>query len=190
MKKLIFAFVVSTIVSGCTFTSQAVQVTPELKLNNAMKGTGKTVKITVVDERSSKSLGQRGASNIGADLTIQGELANIVDSTIKTGLEKQGFSNSNNAVGKSAKLKVVIRNLDYKVITGFWSGTIRSECGVKAVCKSSSGNEYEKLYNGLFEKGAIVVANEEENNKYVSAAVSDAINKLLNDKDLGQCLAE
>jgi uncharacterized lipoprotein len=189
MKKLVITLAVSTICYGCAFTPQAVRVTPELNLTNVMNGSGKAIKVTVVDERSSKSLGQRGARDMGADLTVQGDLTNIVESAIKTGLEKQGFSSSSNE-GKFAKLKVEIRNLDYKVITGFWSGTIRSECGVKAICKSSSGNEYEKLYNGLFEKSVQVVANEQENNEYVSAAVSDAVNKLLNDNGLGRCLAE
>lgn len=188
MKKLVIILAVSAICSGCAFTPQAVRITPELNVTNVMNGTGNAIKVTVVDERSSKSLGQRGAHNMGADLTVQGELANIVDSAIKTGLGKQGFRT--NVEGKSAELKVEIRNLDYEAITGFWSGTIRSECGLKAICKSSLRNEYEKLYNGLHEESVQVVANEQENNEYVSAAVSDAVNKLLNDNELGRCLAE
>jgi uncharacterized lipoprotein len=162
----------------------------------------KAVQVTVVDERPSKTLGQRGARNIGASLTVEGELSTIIQSTIQSGLEQQGFKISDNGFSniteasrnlnhdEASNLKIEIRSLDYKVISGFFSGTIRSECAVKAICKSRSGKEYEKLYNGLFEQPALVIATADENNRYVSAAVSDAIDKLLNDDKLGYCLAD
>jgi len=190
MRIVLFALATATICSGCAFTPQAVQVKPEVRLNNATAAAGQVVNVAVVDERPSKNLGQRGAHNVGADLTVQAELSEIVGSAIKEGLEKEGFKPSAQGDEPSAKLKVEVRSLEYKVISGFWSGTIRSECAMKALCKSSSGAEYEKFYSGVFEKSIQVIATEKENDAYVSASVSDAVNKLLNDRDLGRCLAQ
>ncbi|HEY6530614.1 MAG TPA: YajG family lipoprotein [Cellvibrionaceae bacterium] len=172
-------------VSGCTFNPQAVSISPDLKPTGVIHGEGKNVVVTVSDERASQSLGQRGAGNVGADLTVQGDLTEIIQSSVESGLQKQGFNLSN----AGSSLKVEIRNLDYKFLTGMWSGTIRTECGLKAIC-SAGGKSYDKFYRGKYEKSVQVAGTSAENNTYVSSSVSDAVNQLINDPELGKCLSQ
>jgi hypothetical protein len=143
----------------------------------------------VADERPSKVIGQRGVGGVGADITVEGDLQNIVTSAITSGLTKHNFAVATQLIGDASKLRVEIRNLDSKNIMGFWSGTLRDEFSLKAICKSAAGVEYQKLFNGLFETSIQVVPTGEANDKYISAAVSDGVNQLVNDDGLLKCLA-
>lgn len=83
-----------------------------------------------------------------------------------------------------------IRNLDYRVVVGFWAGTLSTECGLKAICIHGSARPFEQLYRGEFQESVQVVQTAEANQKYINAAVSKAINALLQDPRLIQCLAQ
>lgn len=174
----------STLCSGCVYGPQQVRVAPELNLTNVVDGAGKTVRLLVVDERTSKNLGQ---TEEGADFTLQGKLPNVVESAIRTALEKQGFNSSRNERKGAANLHVGIRRLEYNVKPGYLFRSVHAESEINAVCKSASGGEFIRPYTGLLEKSVFFIG-WGTNGDYVSTAVSEAINKLLNDKELAACL--
>jgi len=148
------------------------------------------VHLTVLDERPSKVIGQRGVGGAGADMTVEGDLVSIVSGAISSGLGQRKFVTTPTSVKDASALRVEIRSLDAKNIMGFWAGTLRDEFSLKGICKSAKAGEYEQMYGGLFETSVQVVPTGEANDKYVSAAVSDGVNKLLNDDQLLRCLAE
>jgi len=176
--------------SACTFTAQSVKITPEVKATSTVSAAGKTVDLSVADERPSKVIGQRGVSAVGADMTAEGDLEKTVTTAIVSGLTLHAFAVGAHEGKAASKLHVEIRNLSSKNIMGFWSGTLRDEFGLKAVCKSGAGGEYQKMYNGVFEKNIQVVPTGDANNEYISKAVSDAVNQLVNDDALLKCLVE
>jgi len=176
--------------SGCAFQSQAVKITPEVKSISNVSGSGKNVQLVVLDERPSKVIGQRGVGSAGADMTVDGDLQSIVAAAISSGLEQHRFSTQSQDSHDLSRLRVEIRNLESKNIMGFWAGTLRDEFSLKGICKSAKGGDYEQMYNGIFETSIQVVPTGEANNKYISAAVSDAVNKLVNDDQLLRCLVE
>jgi uncharacterized lipoprotein len=182
--------VVTSMSSGCAFQSQAVRITPDVKSTPGVSGDGKSIQLVVLDERPSKVIGQRGVGSAGADITVEGDLQSIVRSAISSGLEQHRFSAQAQENHDLSRLRVEIRNLDSKNIMGFWAGTLRDEFSLKGICKSAKGGDYEQMYNGLFETSIQVVPTAEANNRYISAAVSDAVNKLVNDDQLLRCLAE
>lgn len=187
--KLMMGAVVLVQCAGCAWQAQAVKITPELKSTSTLSGNGKTVELSIADERPSKTIGQRGVSGVGADMTVDGDLEKIVRDALVAGLAKHNFALGGNARSAASKLHIEIRNLSSKNIMGFWAGTLRDEFGLKAFCKSDSGAEYQKMYNGVFETSIQVVPTGEANNKYVSSAVSDGVNQLVNDDGLLSCLA-
>ncbi|MBR0347478.1 MAG: hypothetical protein IJI03_19700 [Rudaea sp.] len=166
-----------------------MKIHPDVKSSATINGGGKGVQLSVRDERPSKVIGQRGVGGAGADMTVEGDLVNIVSGAVLSGLSQRNFSASNTGDG-AAQLRVEIRNLSSKNIMGFWSGTLRDEFSLKGACKSSKGTDYEEMYNGVFETSLQVVPTGEANDKYVSQAVADSVNKLVSDDKMLRCLAE
>ena len=126
---------------------------------------------------------------MGADLTLAQDLPTIVRSAVSDGLQRQGFTPKTEKPADGRELRVEIRNLDYGVNVGFWTGTLRTECGLKAICVLGTDRPYERLYRGEVEETVLVVQGAEANNKYVNEALSKALNELLQDSQLSQCLA-
>lgn len=122
-------------------------------------------------------------------MTVDGDLVSIVSGAVLSGLSQRSFS-AGNAGDSAAQLRVEIRNLSSKNIMGFWAGTLRDEFSLKGICKSSKGTDYEEMYNGVFETSIQVVPTGEANEKYISQAVADSVNKLVSDDKMLRCLAE
>ena len=87
------------------------------------------------------------------------------------------------------ELRVEIRSLDYYVTQGFWAGTLRTECALKAYCVIGDSRPYENLYRGEHQESVQIVQSEEANQRYINLAVSNAINALLEDPQLIRSLA-
>jgi hypothetical protein len=86
-------------------------------------------------------------------------------------------------------LRVEIRDLTYKADMGFWAGTLNVDCALKAICQIGQSRPVEKLFRGEHQESIQVVQGEDANIKYVNDAVSKAVNELLGDPELEQCLA-
>ena len=109
----------------CAFTPQAVVITPRLEVESSRIGADQSLGLSVVDERPRQTLGTRGVRGIGAELTIAGNLQEIVQEAISEGLSRRGFRSLYGQSTEGRDLRVEIRNLDYTVIEGFWAGTLR-----------------------------------------------------------------
>lgn len=191
MKKSLFVLsVLVLLTSGCAFTPQAVVLKPDIQPTLAPVGEGRTVLVTVVDERPRSTLGTRGARGVGAELTVQGDLTKVVETAVADGLQRQGFVVTPDKPSDGRELRVEIRNLDYGVTVGFWAGSLRTECGLKAVCIIGSTRPYEQLYRGEHQESVQVVQTAEANEQYLNIALSKAINSMLQDPRLSQSLAQ
>lgn len=175
--------------SGCAFTPQSVVLKPEVAPASVAVSQGQPVLLTVVDERPRSTLGTRGAMGVGAELTVAGELTEAVRKAITEGLQSKGFTLVTEKPADGRELRVEIRNLDYRVVVGFWVGTLNAECGLKAVCILGPDRPFEQLYRGEVQDSVMVVQTAEANEKYINAAVSKAVNSLLQDPKLAEALA-
>lgn len=191
MKRSWILLIVSVLLSsGCAYTSQAVTLKPEIQPPSVSIGQGKPVLLTVVDERPRSTLGTRGVRGVGAEITVAGDLTGTVRNSLADGFQHQGFKPTSDKPTDGRELRVEIRNLDYRVTQGFWSGTLNTECGLKATCIIGSARPYEQLYRGEFEESIQFAQTAEANEKYINSAVSRAINLLLQDSRLSRCLAQ
>ena len=100
----------------------------------------------------------------------------------------RGFP-TESSTADNRELRVEIRSLEYQVTQGFWSGTLRTDCALKATCVVGSARPYEHLYRAEYEESIAFVKGDEENKKYINDIVSKALNQLLSDEKLIKCLA-
>jgi predicted esterase YcpF (UPF0227 family) len=77
----------------------------------------------------------------------------------------------------------------YSMIMGFWAGTMRAQCSLKAVCIVGNTRPFEKMYHGERVESVQVVQTAAENTEYVNDAISKAVNAVLVDPELSNCLA-
>ncbi len=188
-----FAVILSVIVvvlSACAFAPhKQIAIKPDISVTNSTIGQGQNIGIVVVDERTKSTLGTRGVRGVGSEIAVEGDLRIPIRNSIADGLKRQGFTPVNENPPDDRQLRVEIRNLDYNVIMGFWSGTLKTGCGLKGVCILGNSRPYEKLYLGEFQESIQVVQSEAANERYINAAVSSAVNNLLQDIQLMRCLA-
>ncbi len=180
------------IFSGCAFAPQAVLLKPDVNIRSGNIGSNKPIILNVIDERTKTTLGTR-APNLGADLTIEGDIVETVSDSLSKGLLAQGFQitkSSDEGTTKPKELRVELRSLEYRVIRGFFSGTLKTESAMKGICIVDLLRPYEKLYRGAHEESIQIVQTEASNNKYINIALSHTINNLLSDSSLLKCLAK
>ena len=166
-RRLVVVGAITIGLSGCAFTPQAIELQPKVNVVESSIGQGRVVYVNVVDERGKTTLGIRGAG-VGADLTLKGDLRTIIRSSTIGGLTRQGFSPTMETVPGARELRVEVRSLDYQVIRGFWQGTLRTTCSLKAICKQGTAREYERLHNGKYEVGVQVVQSDDRNTRFVN----------------------
>lgn len=189
MNRVVVLCALCLALTGCAFTPQGITLTPKVEVAPSEIGKGKELPLNVVDERSKKTLGTVGARNIGADITINGDIVVSVQKAISEGLSRMNFKPTTDRNGMKNELRVEIRNLDYTVIVGFWAGTLRVDAALKGICLRDGLRPYEKLHHGEFVESVQVVQSQEANTEYINQALSTAVNALLSDKELIACLA-
>ena len=89
----------------------------------------------------------------------------------------------------SNQLRVEIRNLDYVVNTGFWANNLNIEFLLKGICLKGDSRPYEQTYRGVFNRNVQSVQGLGENSNFINDVVSKAINALLMDENMLNCLA-
>jgi uncharacterized lipoprotein len=168
---------------GCAFTPQAVIITTDVFPSRSTVGVNRPVALTVVDERPRQRLGTRSGIAVGAELTLRDDLAWTVRQALAQDL---WVSNGSDAEGR--ELRVEIRNLDYSITQTFTANTLSVDFTLKGICIRGAQHPYEQLYRGDTTTNTYVVQDEKSNNRNVSAAVSKAINAVLQDDGLRACL--
>jgi uncharacterized lipoprotein len=191
MKRLsVILLSVGAIISGCAFVPhKPVGINPDISVKENANGQNQKVWVNVIDERPRTTLGTRGVRGIGSEISVEGDLSVAIRNAISDGLRRQGFSPVDVRISGARELRIEVRNLEYNVIMGFWTGTLRTECGLKGICVIGESRPYENLYRGEYEESILIIQSDEDNIRYINLAVSKAVNALLADPRLMQWLA-
>jgi uncharacterized lipoprotein YajG len=184
---LAFSFV---LVSGCACTAQQVNLRPTVAVNRMALGLGqgRPVHVEVADERPANALGTKVPVG-GGEITPVQVPAEVVSDALVDGLDQLGFQPLRDRSNDPPTLRVELRAIDYKVAQGFVAGSLSVDVAMKAICVVESQHKYEKLYRGHHEESIQVVQSQSQNESYINDALSEAINQVLRDRDLLQCLA-
>jgi len=126
---------------------------------------------------------------MGGQITLRQDLVSVLQAAIAEALKQQGFvpvTRVDDADGR--QLRVEVRNLDYNVIVGFWTGTVRTECALKGICIVGASRPYEEFYRAVREETILFVQSDSANEEYINDVLSRALQELLSDSKLLQCL--
>ncbi|HQW08117.1 MAG TPA: YajG family lipoprotein [Steroidobacteraceae bacterium] len=183
------AVVAAVLVSACAFSPQVAQINPGLDVASGDLGKSTTVAFRVVDERDSKSIGNRGAAfGKGAKITTSQDVAALVHQRISEGLGKKGFAITDFREDASPRLTVELRSLDYDTSVGFWTGGVQIVAALKGV-SVRDGKTYERMYRYDNEKRVVVVPTANRNDEMLNAALTDVMTQFFDDVGMLRHLA-
>lgn len=186
---LLIVVLASFLVTACALTPQSVTLRPKVEVAATSLGQGRTVGVTVVDERPRSIVGYRGVGTMGATITTAGDPPSAVQAALADGLRRHGFNPVMGQVPEGRELRVEIRGLDYTLSQAVFGRTLRTESTLKGVCVIGSTRPYEGTYRGEHEQSIHIVPSESANEEYLNLVLSRAIQRLLQDTQLIQCLA-
>ncbi len=186
MKKLVIVSGLAAMLSGCAVTSMDAKIDPTPSVQQSQVGAGKTVSVSVSDERPSDTLGKR--SPAGGTIKMTQDLKSIYQAAIIKGLESKGFK----AVGASAPdatpLKVEIRGLDQVSTAGLWTMGSNISAAIK-VYAGNGPNRYEQMYRGAAEHRTIAVSGAKSLNEKMNGVVNSQLESMFADNALMTVLA-
>lgn len=175
-------------VSGCAWTAQQVNLRPVVNVSRVDLGQGRPVRVEVEDERPANALGTKVVVG-GGEITPVQQPADVVSTALVQGMTDLGFKPFREGQSDAPTMRVELRAIDYKVTQGFWAGGLTVDVAMKAICIVERQRLHEKLHRGHYEDAIQVVQSQSQNETYINTALSEAINQVLGDRDLLQCLA-
>ncbi len=101
---------------------------------------------------------------------------------VRQGLARQGFEPVDGGQAAPAALKVDVRLIEYNVTQG-WDFILHARATLKAVA-GKGGQVFERLYRVENKKRVMIVPPDETNAEIINRTVSEAINALVNDREL------
>ena len=183
---VVLASLVST---SCALTPLSVTLRPKVEVAATSFGQGRTVGVTVVDERPRSIVGYRGVGTMGATITTAGDPPSAVRAALADGLRRHGFTPVVGQVPEGRELRAEIRGLDYTISQAIFGGTRRAESTIKGICVMGSTRPYEGTYRGEHEESLHIAQTDAAIEADLNRVLSQAIQRLLQDAQLIQCLA-
>ena len=129
--------------TSCALTPLSVTLKPKVEVAATSLGQGRTVRVTVVDERPRSIVGYRGVGTMGATITTAGDPPSAVQTALADGLKRHGFNPVIGQFPEWRELRAEIRGLDYTLSQAIFASTLRAESTLKGICiiGSSIANE-------------------------------------------------
>lgn len=187
MKVYVFSGIVlaATLLSGCMFHPQTVHLDPQVHTSKSGDGHSTSLAIVVHDERATQDLGHRGNGMASAAaITSDADVANVVKQALTTAFADQGFT----VTGSSpTTISVSIRALQTQMHQGFFTGHQEAIAAAKVVV-TRSNRSYEHFYRVDSTKSKFWVATADQNSDYINSALSNLMDKIVNDEQLTKFL--
>jgi hypothetical protein len=193
MKTLPLSVVLASFLgASCALTPLSVTLRPKVEVAATSLGQGRTVGVTVLDERPRSIVGYRGVGPYGptgATITTAGDPSSAVRETLVDGLKRHGFNPVTGQIPEGRELRAEIRGLDYTRSQAIFASTLRAEFTLKGICVIGSARPHEGTYRGQHEESIHIDQDDSGIEEYLNLVSSLAIQRLFQDTQLIQCLA-
>ena len=179
--------------TSCALTPLSVTLRPKVEVAATSLGQGRTVGVTVLDERPRSIVGYRGLAQgggpFGATITTAGDPSSTVRAALADGLKRHGFNAVMGQIPEGRELRAEIRGLDYTISQAIFASTLRAEFTLKGICVIGSTRPYEGTYRGEHQESLHIAQTDSAIEEDLNRVLSQAIQRLLQDAQLIQCLA-
>ena len=185
-------FSVLLITTGCANVPMTVNLTPDTVVSSSDIGNGKTIYLTIRDERVDSNIGHRGSvgTQHGARITLEQDLSVVVQSALTEMLTTKGFDiRYDSDDGLHSELRVDIRGLSYSTSQGSRDGGVEVTAALKSTATGES-ETYENFYRTNSVYRVTFVPGEDSNNEWINAALNDVLHQLMRDRKLLEVLAD
>lgn len=179
---------------SCALTPQTVHLNPQVQSVAAPPiSPSQPISLVIIDMRPSGVIGNRGLTGTaygGANVSTSDDIVQVVQTVVADSLEASGFSvlpTTRRVPGN--QLRVEIINLQYTVVPGIITGTLRSEATLHAECLRDQVSQYDHMHRGVSEEQVFFAQFANENEAHINKAFSSAITAMLDDIDLLSCLS-
>jgi len=189
LKVLVQCALAATILCGCAWVPQTAKLNPAPQISSSTVGNGVRVAVRVIDKRRSDTLGHRGVDSKNAAITTQQNVAALFQEKIIEGLTRKGFTAAPYEGQPGRLLAVEIRQIDYTTDMEFWKGIVHTEA-VLGASMIKDGAKFEQSYSGKRTENTVEAPRAKTNERLINGAISDALQRLLEDEHLIRYLAE
>jgi len=177
--------------AACGHKTQEVVFQPQVKTAPSNAGGGRTVSLSVIDERPEITIGYRQGA-IGRTAGIirtEQDLPAVVRAAIADGLSRMQFQVVPVGQPADASLKVELRQLEYQSASGVLTKGALARSALKATGVRRPGAEgraylFERLYRAENEMQSLLPPTASDNRELLNAILETTIQQLLDDQEL------
>jgi len=187
--RLAFLAVVPFFFSGCAWAPQKLTIKAEPQFSKSTVGNGTTVAVQVVDARPSKVIGYRGLDSTLAEIHTEQDVVSIFQSKLIEGLKQKGFNAIPYDGQSTLTLRAEIRLIEYSTSIDMWKGSIQAKAVVAAYSKKAD-RIHDRVYRVEREQTVLDAPRAQTNERLINSAISEVLQKIVEDQNLTEFLAQ
>jgi uncharacterized lipoprotein YajG len=143
----------------------------------------------VVDERPNTEFGHRGFGGSGGMVSPEQDVTVVFLDAVSDGLTHLGFVPTQDEAASDRSLKLEIREIEYKLVQGFWVVAAETNAAVKGIARRG-GDSYENFYRADSAGRSAAAPSAKTNEKHINDVVNGVLNQLFADEELFGFLAK
>lgn len=176
------------LIGGCALSPQTVTLSPELKMNSADNNNrANSLSLIVRDTRENTLLGKRGGVyRDTAEIRTEGDITSTIKPVLAEALLGLGYTlQETNA---DAVLTVNIAHLGYSAEGETRISAVETSATVQTRCRNGT-HSVDNEYTVKDKKDVLKAPSESGNKKLINDTLATAMQRMLEDRQLQDCLA-
>ncbi len=178
-------FMAALSISGCALSPQTINIQPQVALDDAVaRGDGRTLALTVTDERKTRVLGTRGGVYAAtSEISTAADIRPAIRDELARQLDKLGFRVVDSGADADAALKVIVDSIEYQASGAPVIKSVETAATIRVQARVDN-REYTGRYRGTRTTDVFTAPDVEENEAMINAAVERVLERLLHDTEL------
>ena len=187
--RLVSLLLTVSLLTGCALSPQTVSINPRIDLAEInQQGSQQNLSLQIADDRGTQIVGTRGGVYPEtSEISTGGDIKTPIRNVLTKALRDMGYNVVGENEQSTADLKVIVDNLTYKTKSENVMKAIETAASIRVV--ASKGNrEYTGRYRGKRTTEVLKAPDEDRNAEMINAAISQVLQRLLNDHELHKFL--